>query len=701
MNIDCQIRGKSDIHEALSTMCEVEYMEGDNKVYCDNCGKNTDTVLRTAISALPDMLILSLKRFDLDYNTFETVKLNSRCSFEESLNMKKYTLEGVEAMEKASSMSEGNSPDSDEMFVDPLSALPDEEYEYRLAGVLVHHGVAQGGHYYSFIRDRTKNTHEEPDKWFRFDDDEVTPFDASQIEVECFGGKVKKETKWPNGQVNTIETEQLANALMLFYEKVKPSTFHPNDKEKDMEIDESEDNTSDLTFATGVDVFEGDVKRSNSVHRSHAFLFDNEFQRFLRKMLDAAVSTESSNVNEMSISSPDSKSCTELSWGLPILELSTLYFFDVLLHSVDKVTLKDWTDVLSAALASSSEGSKWFVHEIAKRTKTVNDNWLRIYTSDCPENASRYSAIQVIASSLKSCLSHPDEVAALRSWTQAWIQQLNSGSPLSGVNYRLPNSLVGEWQHHEDLSRIDKSGASSLGIIISFICLLLELAPRTWQYNFELCGLLKEIGGIPVEDGGDVMRKAMIAAQIPARLIALLLRDNAPAQIRSSFPGTSLSFETAESITKPISLPTAHVFPINNSVGGVGTTNSPISRPSPSDHINTVEALALIIGIGGAKSEKLVYEKCEVKGRSVYDLTQKAKEALTIVFNECTSRPGFMDQRDIMTYMKICGANAVTVSTQRINNILSKYGNEFKNLTIDGFISYYRDTSQSNSLQVR
>jgi ubiquitin carboxyl-terminal hydrolase 9/24 len=52
------------------TMCEVEYMEGNNKLFCDRRKTNTtDTVLRTAISTLPDMLVLSLKPFDLDYNT--------------------------------------------------------------------------------------------------------------------------------------------------------------------------------------------------------------------------------------------------------------------------------------------------------------------------------------------------------------------------------------------------------------------------------------------------------------------------------------------------------------------------------------------------------------------------------------------------------------------------------------------------------
>ena len=40
MNIDCQIWGKSDMYEALSTMCEIDIMQGDNKVFCDKCKKS-------------------------------------------------------------------------------------------------------------------------------------------------------------------------------------------------------------------------------------------------------------------------------------------------------------------------------------------------------------------------------------------------------------------------------------------------------------------------------------------------------------------------------------------------------------------------------------------------------------------------------------------------------------------------------------
>lgn len=57
-------------------------------------------------------------------------------------------------------------------------------YEYELIGVTVHTGTADGGHYYSFIRDRAR------DKWFLFNDAEVKPFDPKQIAAECFGGEM-------------------------------------------------------------------------------------------------------------------------------------------------------------------------------------------------------------------------------------------------------------------------------------------------------------------------------------------------------------------------------------------------------------------------------------------------------------------------------------------------------------------------------
>lgn len=69
-----------------------------------------------------------------------------------------------------------------------FSADPDDDprYWYNLAGVVVHTGTADGGHYYSFIRDRYSKS----GNWYLFNDAEVKPFDPSQIAAECFGGEM-------------------------------------------------------------------------------------------------------------------------------------------------------------------------------------------------------------------------------------------------------------------------------------------------------------------------------------------------------------------------------------------------------------------------------------------------------------------------------------------------------------------------------
>ena len=124
-------------------------------MYCDRCKKKCNTILRTAISALPDVLMLSLKRFDLlDYNTFETVKLNSRCAFGHTLNVKKYTLEGVEASTNA--VGDRKSLSWTRITHNRLCYQMMTMYDYRLVVVVVHAGVDQGGHYFTVIKDRSK-----------------------------------------------------------------------------------------------------------------------------------------------------------------------------------------------------------------------------------------------------------------------------------------------------------------------------------------------------------------------------------------------------------------------------------------------------------------------------------------------------------------------------------------------------------------
>ncbi|KFB41316.1 hypothetical protein ZHAS_00008912 [Anopheles sinensis] len=95
-----------------------------------------------------------------------------------------------------------------------------ENYEYDLVGVTVHTGNADGGHYYSFIKERNEDgdsNHQE--RWFLFNDAEVKLFDPSQIAAECFGGEMTSKTyDSVTEKYLDFSFEKTNSAYMLFYE---------------------------------------------------------------------------------------------------------------------------------------------------------------------------------------------------------------------------------------------------------------------------------------------------------------------------------------------------------------------------------------------------------------------------------------------------------------------------------------------------
>lgn len=706
LNIDCQIRGKSDIHEALSAMTEVEIMEGSNQVYCDGCKENTDTILKSAISTLPNMLILSLKRFDLDYNTFETVKLNSRCAFGQTLNMKKYTLDAVEVIElaekdKSKKGGDFNSMETEDSQVmvdgdDLLSSLPDEDYEYRLVGVLVHAGVAQGGHYYSFIKDRITGSDE---KWYRFDDEDVTPFDPASIETECFGGKMKKETKWPNGQVHTVEQEQFANALMLFYEKVRPNDF-PSIENSSKEADFKSHSLAEVTTMSGYDVFEPDVRRSNETHQWQSFLFDNEFQAFLKGMLRFC---------RLSKGDRAAMQMSDDSWRATVIQMLLSFLFDVMLYSSDCSSVNEWSRILEEILLEDSEIAIAFLRKLSKKTSQVSANWLRTYIMDCPDHSLRAATLRIFIAAIMSCSASEDEMKALTAWMRGWREQLAELQAATGdKSFAIPCDLKGKWSALEDTTKIG-AGASSLGIILSFINAMLEALPRCWRFSSELCLLIRFLASSCLDKGDLFLRRPMTDAQIPARLIALIARDRAPIFLRIAFPGASLSTEVANTQMRPESNHNAHMMPMSgNQALSASDLNSP-RGPGHSDYVALLEALTCLAGIPGTLYAPLVERETEDigRGRQWFSLTEVATKALSSIFDESCSpgAPG-MGQREIETYLQRCGVDTSGALQQKILDMLSKYpttgGTETERyLSLDGFIAYYRDCVQSNDLRLR
>ena len=74
-----------------------EYVGGEilSEVNCDKCGKRADMNKRTVLHELHHSIIFHLKRFELNFQTFQHEKLNDRFEFPLSINLEPYTKEGV------------------------------------------------------------------------------------------------------------------------------------------------------------------------------------------------------------------------------------------------------------------------------------------------------------------------------------------------------------------------------------------------------------------------------------------------------------------------------------------------------------------------------------------------------------------------------------------------------------------------------
>ena len=209
--INLQIKNKKSLHECLKSFVEGEVMEGNNAYHCDRCDKKVAAVKRVCIKSLPNHLIFVLKRFSYNYDIGQKVKLNDYCEFPMAINMEPYTAECL--AKKASADQQQEMKDGSTTEVSP-TRTGNATYEYRLVGVIIHRGTADGGHYYSLIMDRERNLGAEKERWFEFNDKNVDKFPYEDIAKEAFGGEESSEEYGRRRKF-----ERFDNAYMLFYEK--------------------------------------------------------------------------------------------------------------------------------------------------------------------------------------------------------------------------------------------------------------------------------------------------------------------------------------------------------------------------------------------------------------------------------------------------------------------------------------------------
>ena len=224
------VKHKASLAAALELLVEGELMDGDNKWQCNECAAKRAALKRCCLSSLPNHLILHLKRFEFDFEAMKTIKINDRFSFPMRINMHQYTKHGLQQPPQpqqqpqpaAQQLAEdGTAPSERYAATDavavtsasagaadtatatatataststiaPVSeAAPDaaspapSDFDYRLSGILVHSGVADAGHYYSYVR---SGSGADDDSWIELNDEVVTPFDPNNVPQAAFGG---------------------------------------------------------------------------------------------------------------------------------------------------------------------------------------------------------------------------------------------------------------------------------------------------------------------------------------------------------------------------------------------------------------------------------------------------------------------------------------------------------------------------------
>lgn len=235
--VRCQVADMRNLYESLDEVTVKDTLEGDNMYTCSQCGKKARAEKRACFKKLPHILCFNTMRYTFNMGTMLKEKVNTHFSFPLRLDMSGYVEKKLmpqhcrdEQRERdggggdASAGKTENDLEPAEM--DLNSSIDDkskndsgtqmEHYQYDLIGVTVHTGTADGGHYYSFIRDRTSAN---KDKWFLFNDAEVKPFDPSQIAAECFGGEMTSKTyDSVTDKFMDFSFEKTNSAYMLFYE---------------------------------------------------------------------------------------------------------------------------------------------------------------------------------------------------------------------------------------------------------------------------------------------------------------------------------------------------------------------------------------------------------------------------------------------------------------------------------------------------
>ena len=433
LTLSLEVTNRKTIEEALSKMVAWETLEeyrldpreGETEgVKCDDAQKR----VCLQADALPQTMVVHLKRFVLNFDTFQTEKTNSEFRFPATLNVEPYTAEGLDRLEaaeaeaasseteaanesvgaplaregsgssasanlsrqgsanSASASADGMASDQEEPKESSAQSAPVSQpigeeteegipmdlskFDYKLVGAVVHSGTADAGHYYSLIQQRDTG------EWLRFDDSLVTPFNPADLADECFGGVDEVRETNAYGFTNTFTRERVKNAYMLVYERMwREPTEAAADKPGQNDIGAQCQIRKELNPEIRQSVWE-----DNSAFFFDRRVFNSDFFEFMTNL-----------TSKVQIEEQDSSALALESKTTAVLQMASTFALQTVARAEEHSAMPKLMKHVCALYAKSPAACTRFLDETAEDMGSLSELVLR-----CPAPTVRRSMAQLL-----------------------------------------------------------------------------------------------------------------------------------------------------------------------------------------------------------------------------------------------------------------------------------------------------------------
>nr|WOG36225.1 uncharacterized protein [Candida metapsilosis] len=205
-DIQLNVKGCQNLEQSFKNYIEIEMLDGENKYQAGDEYGYQDAKKGVVFESFPQVLHLQLKRFEYDFMVDDLVKIDDFYEFPDKIDLKPYLDEDLPA------------------------DVRNQNWNYKLHGVLVHQGTISNGHYYAMIKPNANDN-----MWLRFDDDKVWTVSKTQVFKENFGApELSREQLATMSRLEQQEhlIRRVTSAYMLvYYRESELENILPSDEE--------------------------------------------------------------------------------------------------------------------------------------------------------------------------------------------------------------------------------------------------------------------------------------------------------------------------------------------------------------------------------------------------------------------------------------------------------------------------------------